>query len=36
VVERNSVVWVVGVRPSGEYSVEEDEKEVISLRAWRI
>ena len=36
VVEGNSVVWVVGVRPNGEYSVEEDEKEVISLRAWRI
>ncbi len=36
VVDKKGVVWVVGVRPSGEYSVEEDETEVISLRAWRI
>lgn len=36
VVDGRGVVWVVGVRPSGEYSVEEDEKEVISLRGWRI
>lgn len=36
VADGQGIVWVVGVRPSGEYSVEEDEKEVISLRAWRI
>ncbi len=36
VVDGKGVVWVVGVRPSGEYSVDEDEKEVISLRAWRL
>lgn len=33
VVDTQGVVWVVGVRPSGDYSVEEDESEVISLRA---
>lgn len=36
VVDGRGVVWVVGIRPSGEYSVEEDEREVISLRAWQI
>lgn len=36
VLDEQGIVWVVGVRPSGEYSVEEDEKEVISLQAWKI
>ncbi len=34
--DARGVVWVVGVRLSGEYSVEEDEPEVISLRAERL
>lgn len=33
VVDARGVVWVVGVRLSGDYSVEEDEPEVIFLRA---
>ncbi|MCS7239915.1 MAG: tRNA lysidine(34) synthetase TilS [Candidatus Bipolaricaulota bacterium] len=36
VVDGRGVVWVVGVRLSGEYSVEEDEKEVIFIQARRI
>ncbi len=36
VVAGRGVVWVVAVRPSCEYAVEEDEEGVISLRAWRL
>jgi tRNA(Ile)-lysidine synthase len=36
VVDERAVVWVVGVRPSGDHSVEEGEEEVLSLRAWQL